>query len=45
VAWRQFSFDLSPYAGKTVKIVLQNAANDWSSEFAYWSDIAVAITE
>jgi len=43
--WRQFSFDLSPHAGKTVKISLQNAANDWSSEFAYWSDITIAVGE
>jgi hypothetical protein len=40
-AWRQYTFDLSAHAGKTVKILLHNAANNWSSEFGYWSDVAV----
>ncbi|HZE95702.1 MAG TPA: hypothetical protein VE981_01630 [Planctomycetota bacterium] len=42
-AWRQYTFDLSAHAGKTVRISLQNAANNWSSEFAYWSDVAVTV--
>jgi len=43
--WRRFTIDLSAYAGKSVRIILENVANDWSSEFAYWSDITIDITE
>jgi hypothetical protein len=37
--WKLISIDLSSYAGKKVKVRLENVANDWNFEFGYWSDI------
>ena len=34
--WKTFEVDLSQFAGKKVRLRLENAANDWSYEFAYW---------
>jgi hypothetical protein len=33
------SVDLKEYAGRTVVLRLENAANDWAWEFAYWADL------
>lgn len=40
-AWREFSVDLAPYAGQTVALRLENAANGWAWEFGYWSDLRI----
>jgi putative heme-binding domain-containing protein len=37
--WREVKVDLTPFAGQTVKLRLENAANDWNWEFAYWAGI------
>jgi len=35
--WTTVEADLSPYAGKACRIVVEHAANDWSWDGAYWS--------
>ncbi|HEY0455825.1 MAG TPA: hypothetical protein VGE41_05585, partial [Verrucomicrobiae bacterium] len=39
--WKQVSVNLSSLAGKEVRLRLENAANDWNWEFAYWSDLRI----
>lgn len=39
--WTTVEVDLSPMAGKTVKIELENRANGWMCEAGYWSRIAI----
>jgi hypothetical protein len=39
--WMEVNVDLSPYAGKTVKLELVNQPSGWSFEAAYWARIAV----
>ena len=39
--WTTVEVDLTPMAGKTVKVELDNAADGWSWEAAHWSKIAV----
>jgi len=43
--WKQIRVDLSSYAGKTVKLRLENAANDWNYEFGFWSDVQISEAE
>lgn len=43
--WARFEVDLSTLAGQEVDLELHNAANDWSYEFAYWSNVAVVTEE
>ena len=37
--WKQVRVDLLPWAGRSVSVRLENAANDWNWEFGYWSDL------
>jgi len=37
--WADLEIDLAAYAGKRVKLELENRANDWSNEWAYWNEI------
>jgi putative membrane-bound dehydrogenase-like protein len=39
--WQEFAVDLSAFAGQTVKLRLENAANGWAWEFGYWSDVRI----
>jgi len=39
--WCRVEFDLSDWAGKTVRLELLNRANGWSFEAGYWASIAV----
>jgi len=39
--WKDVAVDLSPFAGQKISLRLENAANDWYYEFAYWSDIQI----
>ena len=39
--WSQYDVDLTPFAGRTMTLRLENAANGWAWEFGYWSDIAI----
>ena len=43
--WKQVNVDLSPLAGRTVKLRLENSANDWNFEFGYWSDLELKTGE
>jgi putative heme-binding domain-containing protein len=38
--WKPVTVDLKEFAGSTVRLRLENAANGWSNEFGYWSDIS-----
>ena len=40
--WKTVTVDLTPFAGKTVKLKLENAANDWNWEFAYWGEVRLS---
>ena len=37
--WKQVEVDLSRFAGRSVDLRLENNANGWAWEFAYWSDV------
>jgi len=37
--WKRIEVDLAKYAGREVTIRLEGAANGWSYEFGYWSDL------
>jgi len=39
--WRQRTVDLTPFAGKTIALRVENAANDWNFEHGYWSDFVI----
>ena len=37
--WLEVSADLSKYAGRQVRVMLENRANNWHNEWAYWHDV------
>ena len=37
--WLDVDVDLSPFAGKAIRLVIENRANDWMNEWAYWNKI------
>ena len=39
--WLEVVVDLTPYAGKRVKLELWNQASGWNNEFAYWQNISI----
>jgi putative membrane-bound dehydrogenase-like protein len=39
--WKKVSLDLTPFAGRTVALRLENATNNWSWEFGYWADLTL----
>ena len=39
--WLDVEVDLSRYAGKDVALVIENRANDWRNEWAYWNQIEI----
>ncbi len=39
--WLDVSVDLSKFAGRTVKLTIENKANDWANEWAYWNRVSV----
>ena len=39
--WHKEQIDLSKFAGKEVTLRLEGAANGWSYEFSYWSDVTL----
>lgn len=39
--WGEFEVDLAEWAGKKLKLELENRATGWSNEWAYWNEIAV----
>jgi hypothetical protein len=39
--WQETQIDLTEYAGKTIRIELENRASDWAFEAAYWHSLEV----
>ena len=39
--WLDVTVDLSEYAGKKVQLTIENRANNWRNEWAYWNEIKV----
>jgi hypothetical protein len=39
--WCRVEFDLSEWAGQTVRLELLNQATGWSFEAGYWAEIAI----
>ena len=39
--WNSISLDLTPYAGRTIELKLENKSNDWAYEAGYWSQIDI----
>ena len=39
--WKDLAIDLSPWAGKNVKIELVNMPNNWEQEWAHWGRIEI----
>ena len=39
--WMDASVDLTQFAGKTINLTIENRANDWFCEWAYWNRIKV----
>ncbi|MCC9602147.1 hypothetical protein LOC67_16430 [Stieleria sp. JC731] len=37
--WLDVSVDLSKFAGQNVRLVVENRANDWQNEWAYWNHV------
>ena len=42
--WLELELDLTEFVGKHVDLEIENRANDWSSEFAFWGKVEV-VTE
>lgn len=40
--WLEVNFDLTPFAGNSVTIDLENKANGWASEAGYWGAIEIS---
>jgi len=41
-AWQPVEVNLSPYAGKTIQIEMDNCLNnDWKYEAGYWSSLKI----
>ena len=40
--WAEIDVDVSPFAGKTIKVELINQSNGWSWEAAYWAKVDVS---
>ena len=43
--WLEVSVDLSRFAGKTVKLTLENHPNNWANEWAYWNRVAITSSD
>jgi hypothetical protein len=39
--WLEVQVDLTEFAGRQVKLSLENRANDWFCEWAYWNQIKI----
>ena len=39
--WLDVEVDLSQLSGKTIQLSIQNKANNWHNEWAYWSHIEI----
>lgn len=43
--WLEVAVDLSKFAGKRIKLSLENRANNWANEWGYWHDIRIVSQE
>lgn len=39
--WLDVSVDLTPYAGKKIKLLIENRPNDWKNEWAYFQHVSI----
>ena len=39
--WLNVAIDLSSHAGKEVDLWIENRANDWHNEWAYWNQVKI----
>ena len=39
--WLTHNIDLSPFAGKTINLQLENFPSGWRNEWAYWHEVKV----
>jgi hypothetical protein len=39
--WLEMDVDLSDYAGQQIQLSIENRANNWRNEWAYWHEIKV----
>ena len=39
--WLDVAVDLSQYAGETVSLRIENKANNWANEWAYWNRVSI----
>lgn len=39
--WLDIVVDLTPFAGQTIPLTLENRANNWQNEWAYWNRVEV----
>ena len=39
--WLELAVDLTPYAGKSIKLALENYPNNWMNEWAYWNQVSI----
>lgn len=39
--WQNVSVDLSSFAGESIDLVIENKANNWFNEWAYWNKVEV----
>jgi hypothetical protein len=39
--WLELSVDLTPFKGKTIQLTIENRANNWHNEWAYWNKVQV----
>ena len=43
--WLDVSVDLTKFAGQTIDLSIENRANNWANEWAYWNKVAVVSTD
>jgi putative membrane-bound dehydrogenase-like protein len=39
--WVEVSVDLTKYAGRTILLSIENRANNWQNEWAYWNRVSI----
>ena len=39
--WLNVAVDLTAFAGRTVSLEIENRANDWHNEWAYWQNVSI----
>ena len=43
--WLNIDVDLTRFAGSTIKLTLENRANDWMDEFGFWGSVKIVSEE